>query len=147
MLLFLLQKDKEGKYEDKEKAIDRIKSYLKELFGDNLPNLMNKFIYDASDDHEPFSTGGSKEVTLTKENLPEHSHYYSGSYIWENSRENIENTYGCKEVTHFDKGSQSGGSSDTFVYKTGQKGLFNPQPKPIPIQPEFIVIPFIIRIY
>ena len=73
--------------EDKEKAIDRIKSYLKELFGDNLPNLMNKFIYGASDDHEPFSTGGSKEVTLTKENLPEHSHYYSGSYIWENSRE------------------------------------------------------------
>ena len=138
--------------EDEKKnkqAIDRIKSSLKGLLGDNLPNLMNKFIYGASDDHEPFSTGGSKEVTLTKENLPEHSHYYSGSRTKEKVYERLKQDYGCEynPINSIGDGSQGSGGNGTFVYKTGQKGLFNPQPQPIPIQPEFIAIPFIIRIY
>lgn len=124
-----------------------IKERLRQLVGDNLPNLMNKFIYGASDDHEPFSTGGSKEVTLTKENLPEHSHYYSGSRTKEKVYERLKQDYGCEynPINSIGDGSQGSGGNGTFVYKTGQKGLFNPQP--IPIQPEFIAIPFIIRIY
>ena len=135
--------------EDEKKnnqAIDRIKSYLKELFGDNLPNLMDKFIYGASDDHKSFTTGGSNEVKLKEENLPEHSHYYSGSRTRDTEYKILNDQYGCKYTTSIGNGSQGSGGNGTFVYQTGQKGLFDNQ-QPITIKPEFIAIPFIVRIY
>ena len=125
------------------KLTETQKSKLTTLLGsDFLPDFQNRYVYGTSG--KP-AYNGSNEVTLTKDNLPEHEHYYSESNIWNNVHVNLNSEYGCTKVAEVGKGSQKGGNNITSVYKTGQKNLF--KNKPIKIKPRYIAIPFIIRIY
>lgn len=42
----------------------------------NTPNLQDKFVLGAGPVHNPGDTGGEETVTLTIEQMPEHSHQY-----------------------------------------------------------------------
>jgi microcystin-dependent protein len=44
------------------------------------PNLINRFILGGGGTRNIGFTGGAEEVTLTVDNLPRHSHYYTLNY-------------------------------------------------------------------
>ena len=52
------------------------------------PDLRNRFIIGAGDDHSPGSTGGSNSITLSEANLPSHRHFVVSNDLGGQNRTN-----------------------------------------------------------
>lgn len=95
------------------------------------PDLRGRFLLGASDDHAIGSTGGSEEVTLTVEQMPEHIHSIvmlsSGTSTW--------------TANKFPESHTSGQGTNRSA-STGNTGSSKPHPN----MPPYFAIDYIMKL-
>jgi hypothetical protein len=99
------------------------------LFGGTWNRLKDRFLIAAGDTFEAGSTGGSSSVTLTKDQLPSHTHTQQGSFTSGNPSAN--HYHGVSINTSNEAGRYSGGRGmygvaylqSQWMDTTGQQGL------------------------
>ena len=103
------------------KSTDQIPSGWAICNGQNgTPDLRDKFIVGAGNSYSLGNTGGEKEVTLTKDQIPSHDHEIDDYYFLENhgvQGEGISGTEVATSETYLGPG-ESDYDNDTLFYKT-----------------------------
>lgn len=102
------------------------------------PDLRNRFIVGAGDDYDIGETGGSKSVTLTANNIPEHNHEFRVEY-----KDRIE-VFGSSETSFW---ATSYNWSDTSVTNKRQTSPYGKAtPDAISTTPLYYAVAYIMRI-
>jgi hypothetical protein len=101
------------------------------------PDLRNRFIVGAGDQYDIGDTGGSQSLTLTAENLPEHSHEFrvrQADYV---------EIFGSSTITVWDTLPNWGDTAYTQKRLTSPSGTA--QPAAINTTPLYYAVAFIMR--
>lgn len=94
------------------------------------PDLRDRFVIGAGSTYAPGATGGNAQVTLTKEQLPEHTHTYNNS---SGKKSSYGMSNGGREITEF------GSSTSTDSGSAGSGS-------PVDILPPYYALCYIMRI-
>lgn len=93
------------------------------------PDLRDRFVVGAGNAYTPGATGGNAQITLTKEQLPEHTHTYNNS---SGKKSSYGMSNGGREITEF------GSSTST---DSGSTGAGNP----VDIRPPYYALCYIMK--